>query len=157
VADYGKRDLGALLQPAIGFAENGYVIADRVAFDWARTAERLAGNRDAARLFLPDGRAPRAGERHSQTALGATLRKIARKGRDALYKGAVAEEIVKHLKARGAPHEMEDFAEAAGEYVAPIRTKYRGADIYQIPPNNQGLTALVMLNILAGFDLGRLD
>ncbi len=157
VADHGRRDLGVLLQPAIKFAEGGYVIGDRVAFDWALSAERLASDRDAARIFLPRGRAPKAGERHSQPALGATLRAIAKGGRDAFYKGAVAEEIVRHLKARGAPHEMEDFADAAGEYVTPIRTKYRGAEICQIPPNNQGITALVMLNILAGFDLGKLD
>ncbi len=157
VADHGKRDLGSLLQPAIGFAENGYVVADRVAFDWARTAERLAGDPHAVRIFLPGGRAPKAGERHRQPALGATLRAIAKKGRDAFYKGAVAEEIVGHLKKHGGPHEMEDFAAAAGEYVTPIRTKYRGAEICQIPPNNQGLTALIMLNILGGFDLGRLD
>src|SRR4029077_8097851 len=109
VADHGKRDLGALLQPAIKFAEEGYVIADRVAFDWALSAERLASDGDAARIFLPRGRAPYAGERHSQPALGGTLRAIAKKGRDAFYRGAVAGEIVKHLKARGAPHEMEDF------------------------------------------------
>ncbi|HEY2891691.1 MAG TPA: gamma-glutamyltransferase [Dongiaceae bacterium] len=157
VADHGKRDLGALLQPAIGFAENGYVVGDRVAFDWALTAERLAGDPDAKRVFLPQGRAPRAGERHSQPALGATLRTIAKKGRDAFYKGDIAGEIVKHLKARGGPHEMEDFATAAGEYVTPVRTKYRGAEICQMPPNNQGLTALIMLNILSGFDLGGLD
>ena len=65
--------------------------------------------------------------------------------------------LVKHLKARGGPHEMEDFATTAGEYVTPVRTKYRGAEICQMPPNNQGLTALIMLNILSGFDLGGLD
>jgi gamma-glutamyltranspeptidase/glutathione hydrolase len=157
VGDHGKRELGALLQPAIGFAENGYIVADRVAFDWALSAERLAGDRHAARMFLQRGRAPRAGERHRQPELGATLRAIAKGGRDAFYKGPVAEEIVGLLKAQGAPHDMEDFASAAGEYVSPVRTTYRGAEICQIPPNNQGLTALIMLNILSGFDLGDLD
>jgi gamma-glutamyltranspeptidase / glutathione hydrolase len=157
VAEHGRRELGALLQPAIGFAEDGYVVLDRVAFDWALTADRLAGDPQAARIFLPQGRAPRPGERHRQPELAATLRRIAAVGRDGLYKGAVAEEIVAYLKSLGGLHELEDFAMAAGEYVEPVSTSYRGTEIYQMPPNNQGLTALIMLNILSGFDIAGED
>jgi gamma-glutamyltranspeptidase/glutathione hydrolase len=157
VADHGKRELGALLQPAIGFAEDGYVVLDRVAFDWALSAERLAGDPHAARIFLPRGRAPKPGERHRQPELAATLRRIAKAGRDGFYAGPVAEDIVAHLKSLGGLHDLEDFATAAGEYVRPVSTSYRGAEIFQMPPNNQGLTALIMLNILSGFDLSSLD
>jgi gamma-glutamyltranspeptidase / glutathione hydrolase len=151
--DHGKRELGALLQPAIRYAEEGYVVLDRVAFDWAIEAERLASDPHAARIFLPQGRAPRPGERHRQPALGATLRRVAAAGRDGFYKGEVAEGLVKHLQSLGGLHSLEDFAAAKGDYVRSISTTYRGVDIHQIPPNNQGLTALIMLNILAGFDL----
>ena len=157
VADHGTRELGALLQPAIGFAEDGYVVMDRVAFDWDLTAERLAGDPQAARIFLPQGRAPRPGERHRQPELAATLRAVAAAGRDGFYKGAIAEDMVGHLKALGGLHDLEDFAKAAGEYVRPVSTSYRGTDIYQMPPNNQGLTALIMLNILSGFELAGRD
>ena len=157
VADHGKRELGALLQPAIGFAEDGYVVLDRVAFDWALAAGRLVGDTHAARIFLPQGWAPRPGERHRQPELAATLRCIAAAGRDGFYKGAVAEDMVGHLKALGGLHELEDFAAAAGEYVRPVSTSYRGTEVYQMPPNNQGLTALIMLNILSGFELAGRD
>ncbi|MEA2779219.1 MAG: gamma-glutamyltranspeptidase / glutathione hydrolase [Rhodospirillaceae bacterium] len=154
VADHGTRELGALLQPAIRYAENGYVVLDRVAFDWAYEAERLAADPDAARLLMPQGRAPRPGERLRQPELAATLRRIAEKGRDGFYLGPVAEDLVGHLRSLGGLHGLEDFAEAAGDYVEPIHTTYRGVDIHQIPPNNQGLTALIMLNILSGYRLG---
>ena len=156
-ADHGTRELGALLKPAIGFAEDGYVVLDRVAFDWGLTAERLAGDPEAAKIFLPQGRAPRAGERHRQPELAATLRRIAASGRDGFYKGAIAQAMAAHLKSLGGLHDLEDFANATGEYVTPVHAAYRGVDIYQMPPNNQGLTALIMLNILADFDLAKHD
>jgi len=157
VADHGTRELGALLQPAIRYAEEGYVVADRVARDWDRAAPKLARDPNAARILLPHGRAPRAGERHRQPELGATLRRIAEKGRDGFYRGPVAEDIVAYLRSRGGLHSLEDFATAKGDYVEPIHFSYRGVDVHQIPPNNQGLTALLMLSILSGFDLAAHD
>ena len=93
-ADHGTRGLDELLQPAIHYAEEGFVVHDRVAFDWARAAERLARDPNAARILLPQGRAPRAGERFRQPELAATLRTIAAKGRDGFYHGPIAEEMV---------------------------------------------------------------
>jgi gamma-glutamyltranspeptidase / glutathione hydrolase len=153
VADHGSRELGALLQPAIRYAEEGYVVADRVARDWRRAAPRLARDANAARILLPQGRAPGAGDRHRQPELGATLRRIAETGRDGFYRGPVAEDIVAYLNSLGGLHSLEDFAAAKGDYVEPIHARYRGVDVHQIPPNNQGLTALVMLNVLAGLGL----
>jgi len=157
IADHGSRELGQLLQPAIHYAENGYVVLDRIAYDWAHNVGKLSADPHAARILLPWGRAPQAGERHRQPQLAATLRRIAASGREGFYAGPVAEDMVKRLKALGGLHALEDFAEAAGEYVEPLRATYRGVDICQIPPNNQGLTALLMLNILAGFDMSGLD
>lgn len=157
VADHGSKELGALLQPAIRYAEEGYVVHDRVAFDWSYCVELLKQDPSAARILLPNGRAPRAGEKHRQPELGQTLRRIAEKGRDGFYKGAVAEDMVKHLRQAGGLHTMEDFAAVKGDYVEPVQTNYRGIDLFQLPPNNQGLTSLLMLNLLSGFDLGSLD
>jgi gamma-glutamyltranspeptidase/glutathione hydrolase len=157
VADHGTKELGTLLQPAIRYAEDGYVIHDRVAFDWSFCAELLAKDPHAARILLPNGRAPKPGERHRQPELGQTLRRVAEKGRDGFYKGAIAEDMVNHLRAQGGLHTMEDFAAVKGDYVDPIRTNYRGVDLFQLPPKNQGLTALLMLNLLSGFDLASLD
>jgi gamma-glutamyltranspeptidase/glutathione hydrolase len=157
VADHGSRELGQLLQPAIRYAEDGYIVLDRVAYDLAANAEKLAGDPHAARILLPWGRAPRPGERHRQPQLAATLRRIAKHGREGFYAGPVAEDMVARLKDLGGLHQLEDFAEAEGEYVEPVRTTYRGVEVCQIPPNNQGLTALLMLNILAGFDVSDLD
>ncbi|HZT19583.1 MAG TPA: gamma-glutamyltransferase [Dongiaceae bacterium] len=157
LADHGSRDLAHLLKPAIRYAEDGYVVKDRVAFDWSRAAERLAQDANAARILLPGGRAPLPGERHRQPELAATLKAIAAHGRDGFYGGPVAEDIVSYLRSLGGLHTLEDFAETRGEYVTPVRGRYRGVDIHQIPPNNQGLTALLMLNILSGFALAELD
>jgi len=88
--------------------------------------------------------------------LAEALSLVATKGRDGFYKGAVAEDIVTHLRSLGGHHTIEDFEMAAGEYVEPVRINYRGIEVCQIPPNNQGITALLMLNILEGFNLASL-
>ncbi|MCZ6721145.1 MAG: gamma-glutamyltransferase [Proteobacteria bacterium] len=156
-ADHGSRELGALLQPAIRLAEGGYPVYPRVAFDWAASFEKLAASETAARIFLPEGRAPGAGESHRQPALAQTLKRIAEQGRDGFYRGPVAEEIVACLVEAGGAHSLEDFAAAKADYVSPIKTSYRSMDIYECPPNGQGVVVLVMLNILEGFQLNRLD
>lgn len=151
-ADHGSKDFGELLQPAIGFAEDGCPIHGRAAFDWARAAHLLGKDPTTARIFLPEGRAPRAGELHRQPLLAKTLRQIAAEGPDAFYCGAIAEDMVGFLRSLGGLHTLGDFAGARGEYVDPIEASYRGFALGQTPPNNQGITALIMLNILAGFD-----
>ena len=156
VEDHGTRGLDELLQPAIRYAEEGFVVYDRVAFDWSLTAERLAQDPNAARILLPQGRSPRAGERFRQPELAATLKIIAAKGRDGFYLGPVAEDMVGYLRSLGGLHTLEDFAAVKGSYVEPVHGRYRGVDIYQMPPNNQGLTALLMLHILSGFDFSEL-
>jgi gamma-glutamyltranspeptidase/glutathione hydrolase len=157
LADHGRKGIDEVLAPAIRYAEQGYVVHDRVAFDWVDEVGKLAADEAAARIFLRDGEAPRAGDVHIQPELAATLRLIAAKGRSAFYEGAVAEDLVSRLRALGGLHSLDDFAAAKGDYVKPVSTRYRDHDIHQMPPNNQGLTALIMLNILSGFDLARLD
>ena len=107
------------------------------------------------RIFLPGGKPPRVGQLHRQPELAATLALIAEKGRDAFYGGPVAKDMVDYLRGLGGLHTMDDFAAHQGEYVTPIRTAYRGYDVCEIPPNGQGLTALILLNILSGFDMAQ--
>jgi gamma-glutamyltranspeptidase/glutathione hydrolase len=156
-ADHGSKPLDQLLKPAIRYADEGYIVADRVAFDWAECTERFAAQANVDPVLFRDGRTPKAGEKMRDPRLAETLRRIAKQGRDGFYKGSVAEDIISHLKSLGGLHEMEELAATAGEYVEPISTAYRGAEIFQMPPNNQGITALLMLNILSGLALGALD
>ncbi len=157
VEDHGRLTMAELLAPAIRYAAEGYVVGDRIATDWKACVPLLAADPAAARIFLPEGRAPSAGTRHRQPELAETLRAIAKKGRAGFYEGPVAADILACLKSGGGLHAAEDFAAAAGEYVEPIRTTYRGVEVAQIPPGNQGLTALILLNILGNFDLAGLD
>ncbi|MEG1767920.1 MAG: gamma-glutamyltransferase family protein [Comamonas sp.] len=153
-ADHGTRPLGELLQPAIAFAEDGFAVAPRCASDWAGQAELLRQDPEAARIYLQGGAAPAAGAVHRLPELAATLRAIAAGGRDAFYQGEIGRGIVDFLRARGGLHTAEDFATYRGEYVTPVRTRFRGLDILECPPNGQGVIALLLMNILSGFEAG---
>ena len=151
--DYGKMAFADLLAPAIRLAEEGYTVHSRVAHDWAQLAKKLKVTDNASRMLLIDGQAPRAGDRHRQPELGRTLQTIAEQGRAGFYTGSVAEDMVGYLQSLGGLHTLEDFAAPQSEYVTPISTQYRGYEVVECPPNGQGLTALIMLNILSGFSL----
>ena len=147
-ADYGTMPLGKLLAPAIHYARDGYPISSRVHFDYHTQIDLLRNNENAARLFLPGGEPPPVGALHRQPELAETLAAIAEGGRDAFYTGAVAEDMVSYLQSLGGLHTMEDFAAVQGEYVEPISVNFRGYDIYECPPNGQGVIALLLLNIM---------
>jgi gamma-glutamyltranspeptidase/glutathione hydrolase len=150
-ADHGRLPFAELLAPAITFAENGYAISPRVHHDWAKEERVLAADEAAARIFLPQGRAPRIGEIHRQPELAATFRRIAKEGRDGFYHGPVAEDMVERLRALGGLHTLDDFAAARGEYVTPVTTTFRDYTVHECPPNGQGIIALMILNILSHF------
>ena len=151
-ADHGTMRFADLLAPAIHFAEHGYAITPRVHRDWSLEEERLAIDPNAKRIFLKNGRAPGVGEVHHQPELAETLKLIARKGRDGFYTGSVAEDIVSYLKGLGGAHSLDDVANAKGEYVTPIQTTYRDHQVFECPPNGQGMIALLILNILSRFE-----
>jgi len=153
---YGSRPLDELLAPAIRSAREGCLVAPRVAHDWARLTAKLAGDPVSARRFLPDGRAPTAGERFVQPELARTLEAVARHGRAGFYESWVADDLVGRLRERGGLHRFEDFARNAPTWVEPLAVGYRGCDVLELPPNGQGLTAQLMLNVLAGYDLAAL-
>jgi gamma-glutamyltranspeptidase/glutathione hydrolase len=150
---HGRKGIDAVLQPAIRAAEDGYVVASRVAWDWARNREKLRNGVNTQRYFLFDGEAPTAGTVVRQPALASALRTIAAKGRDSFYLGDIAEDIVATLRGAGGLHTADDFRHHRTEIAAAVSTNYRDHQIWQCPPNSPGLTMLIMLNVLGGFDL----
>ena len=153
IESHGSLGMNRVLAAAIAAAEDGYCITPRVALDWARYSPRVGKFAGSASYFLPNGKAPVTGQRMTNPALAATLRAIATGGRDAFYKGLVAEEIVGLLQSLGGLHEESDFSSFAAFETAPISAKYRGRDVLECPPNGQGLAALMIARILDGFDL----
>ena len=155
--DHGRVGLGAALAPAIAHARDGYPVHEVVADVWAREAAKLAANDVARAVFLPGGRPPATGEMHRQPALADTLAAIAEGGARAFYEGPIAADMAASLAALGGLHTADDFAAARADYVTPIRARYGDLDIWECPPNGQGIVALLMLNLLSGFDLAALD
>jgi len=150
--DHGTRGLDELLQPAIRAAEHGVPVAPRVAYDWMHEAHLLRDPVTRA-CFLSEGKAPAVGSLHRQPQMAATLREIARHGAAGFYQGWVMEDMLACLRGHGGLHAAEDFGDIQPEYVTPIQTGYRGHDVFECPPSGQGLGVLMMLNVLAGFDL----
>jgi gamma-glutamyltranspeptidase/glutathione hydrolase len=150
---YGTRSLADLLAPAIALAEDGFPVAEKIAEDWRPEVEKLKRTQAAAATFLVEGGAPAPGTIFVQKNLARTLRALASGGRDAFYKGEIARAIVDYCRSNGGFLSMEDFAAHRADWVEPISTSYKGHVLYELPPNNQGLTALILLNILEGIDL----
>lgn len=157
LADHGTCGFDRVLAPAIAFAENGFPVPPRISLEWQFLADHLKRDADAPSHYLFGGRGPKTGEVVRLPKLGATLRAIADGGRDAFYGGRIAEDMVAKLQSLGGTHTLEDFAATACDYVTPIALDYRGQTIHEIPPNGQGITAQIALNILQQFELGKLD
>ena len=152
-AAHGRLPMTDLLAPAIAYARDGYPVGQRVAADHRGQRDHIASNPDLAAIFLVDGEAPHEGSTQRQPALARTLQAIAEGGRDAFYEGEIAREMVDTLSGLGGLHTMEDFANARGEWVTPITTDYRGLTVHECPPNGQGVVALMMLNVMSGYDV----
>src|ERR1700710_3112932 len=151
--DHGRLGLDTLLQPAIKAAEEGYIVAPRIAFDWKNQFDKLKNGTNTERYLLPHGKPAAVGDVIRQPEPGRTLRAIAKDGRDAFYKGAIAEDMVETLRGIGGLHTLDDFAAHTTETTSPIGPLYKGHDVWQCPPNGPGITMLVMLNVLSHFDL----
>ncbi len=150
---FGSRPLAELLAPAIGYAESGFGVTEIIAADWAGDAEALARVPSSAACFLPGGRSPHAGDLFRNPDLAATLRLLAEGGPDAFYRGPIATRIVAYSAQVGGLIEADDLAAHVSEWVDPVSTNYRGYDVWQLPPNSQGIAVLQMLNLLEGYDL----
>jgi gamma-glutamyltranspeptidase/glutathione hydrolase len=153
LARHGTITLAEALQPAIGYATDGFPVCEIVAGQWRDVEAALAGDATAADVFLPGGRAPRAGEVFANPQLARSLEQIASGGRDAFYRGPLARAIATHLASLGGLIDEVDLAAYAARWVEPLRTTFRGCEVCELPPNTQGFVVLEMLNILEAFDL----
>ncbi len=150
---FGSQPLSKVLDPAIRYAENGFPVSEVIARSWAGSAKSLAADAGSAAVYLPGGEAPRAGGVFKNPALARTYRDIAENGRDAFYKGRIAKELVAFADKQGGLFSMKDFEDNTPTWVDPVSTRYRGYDVWEIPPNGQGIAVLQMLNVLEGYDL----
>jgi len=153
---YGTMRLGDLLEPAIHYAEEGFPVGEKTAREWARSEAKLSAHPNSAANYLVDGKAPRAGEIFRQKNLASSLKKIATEGKEFFYGGEIAEEMVRFSKENGGLLSVQDFRDHKSTWVEPIHSSYRGYEVYELPPNTQGITVLQMLNMLEAFDLGSL-
>ena len=150
---FGTKGFKELLQPSIDYAENGFAIPRVIGGYWRGAEPRLSEWKDSKKTYLPDGRAPRLGEVFRNPYLAKTYRLIAERGRDAFYEGDIAKQIVEFSEANGGFFSMEDFTEHKSEWVDPVSTTYRGYELWELPPNGQGIAALQILNVLEGYDI----
>ena len=150
---FGKLPMKELLAPAIAYARNGFPVTEVIAEGWERNARNLQKYPGFAEVYMPHGRAPAKGEVFRNPLLANTLSAIASGGRDAFYKGEIAQRIESYMRANGGYLSAADFAAHKSEWVEPVSTNYRGYDVWELPPNTQGVAALQMLNILEAYDL----
>jgi len=154
-ARFGRLPLGDVLAPAIRVAADGVPVAEITAAEWDGSEGHLRADAEAARVFLPAGRPPRAGEVFHNPDLARSYRLIADGGREAFYAGKIAQRIARCSARHGGALAAADLADYDAEWVVPLSTDYRGWTVYELPPNGQGFAALMMLNLLEQFPIGR--
>ncbi len=150
---FGSMKMEEILKPAINYAREGFPVTEVIAYYWAGGARALSNFPNIAEVYMPDGNAPEKGEIFKNPYLASTLEKIAKGGRDAFYKGEIARTIDTFMKEQGGFLSYEDLAGHTSEWVEPVSTNYRGYDVWELPPNGQGIAALQILNILEGYDI----
>jgi gamma-glutamyltranspeptidase/glutathione hydrolase len=156
-ARFGKLPFAELLAPAIDYARDGFPVSEVIAGDWGRGARAVQHYPGFAPVFLPGGRAPLPGDTFANPNLAAAYELLASGGRDAFYRGPIAAAIEDYLRANGGFVTREDLAAHVSEWVEPVSTTYRGWEVFELPPNGQGIAVLQMLNLLEGFDLASLE
>ncbi|GMV27898.1 MAG: gamma-glutamyltransferase [Rhodanobacteraceae bacterium] len=153
---FGRLPMKTLLAPTVRYAREGFPVSELIAHYWQRSVPRLSKYPGFRQQFTRDGAAPQKGERWTNPYLADTLETIAKGGRDAFYKGRIANVIGDYMKANEGFLSAADLAAHRGEWVEPVSTNYRGYDVWELPPNGQGVAALAMLNILEGYDFGNI-
>jgi len=152
---FGSLDFADLFAPAVRYARDGFLVTPRIAGLWQRVAPKYEGLSGFAGTFLPGGRAPRPGELFRNPAQAATLEELAQTRGESMYRGALAERIASQSGAEGGALSLEDLANHSSTWVEPISQAYRGLELHEIPPNGQGIAALMALGILEHFDLAQ--
>jgi len=156
---FGKLEMEDILTPAIQYAESGFPVTELIAYYMGKSVSYFSSKypnvEDIYGIY--DGKAPKKGQIFKNPNLANTYRILAKKGRDAYYKGEIAEVITTFIQEQGGFLSMEDLANHTSEWLEPVSTKYRGYDVWELPPNGQGIAALQMLNILEGFDFSEIE
>ncbi|MEX0987090.1 MAG: gamma-glutamyltransferase [Bacteroidales bacterium] len=150
---FGSMAMKKVLQPAINYARDGFPMTELIAYYWQSNSRYLSSFPNVADVYMPGGEPPAKGEIFRNPALANTLESIGKKGRDAFYKGEIAEVISDFMASQGGFLSYDDLASHSSEWVDPVSVNYRGFDIWELPPNGQGIAALQMLNILEGYDI----
>ena len=150
---FGTLPMSEILQPAINYARNGFPVTELIASYWRGGARSLSRYPNIAEIYMPNGSPPQKGEIFKNPYLANTLEKIAKGGRDIFYKGEIAKTIDAFMRKMDGFLFYEDMANHTSEWVDPVSVNYRGYDIWELPPNGQGIAALQILNILEGFDI----
>jgi len=154
---FGSKDMGEILAPAIRYAREGFPVSELIAYYMGFGPRIYAQFPNYEEVYMPDGHAPAKGEIFKNPLLASTYEKIAKGGRDAYYKGEIAHTIADFIQQQGGFLSYQDLASHQGEWVDPVSTNYRGYDVWELPPNGQGIAALQILNILEGYDLSTMS
>ena len=150
---FGSMDMDQILKPAISYAREGFPLTELIAYYWAGNARSLSRFPNVKEVYMPGGKAPKKGEIFKNPYLASTLEALAEGGRDAFYKGEIAHTIDAFMKEQGGFLSYEDLANHTSEWVEPVSSSYRGYDVWELPPNGQGIAALQILNILEQYDI----
>ena len=154
---FGKLSMKEILEPTIEYARSGFPVSQLIAYYWNRSIPILSKWPGFNEQFTIDGRAPIEGEIWYNHNLANTLELLANEGRDAFYKGIIAEQIDQYMQKNGGFLEYEDMSSHKGDWIEPVSTNYRGYDVWQLPPNGQGIAVLQILNLMELFDLSNMD
>lgn len=155
-ARFGNKSMAEILAPAIDYAENGFPVTELIGAYWRRAADSMQKSPGMAKTYLIDGRGPATGEIFRNPYLAASYRAIAKDGPDAFYKGPIAQQIVSYSDAHGGYMSLKDLADHHSDWVEPVSTNYRGYEVWELPPNGQGIAALQMLNLIEPYDVRKM-
>jgi len=150
---FGTKSLGELLEPAIRTADEGFAVSPIIGRSWQGADGLLGRWADSAKTFMPGGQPPGPGDKFRNPNLSRSYRRIAEDGRDAFYREPIAAEIVAASERLGGLFSIKDFEDHTSTWIDPVSTTYRGIEVWELPPNGQGIAALQMLNLLEAFDL----
>ena len=150
---FGSMEMEEILQPAIDYARNGFPVTELIGYYLTRSSKVFKDYPNFADTYMPNGKALKKGDIFKNPYLANTYEKIAKGGRDAFYKGDIAKTAAKFLQKEGGVMTAKDFAKHTSEWVEPVSTNYRGYDVWELPPNGQGVAALQILNIMEGYDV----
>jgi len=150
---FGKKPMKELLKPTIDYARNGFPVSQLISYYWERSIPILGKFPGFLEQFTDDGTAPREGEIWRNLGLATTLESIANEGRDVFYRGHIAKSIARYMQENGGFLSYDDLESHSGNWVDPVSTNYRGFDVWELPPNGQGIAALQILNIMELFDV----